>query len=85
MSTPLYLITLGLLFGTPLLIFGMKYISAAHQARSRAMGDDAYRELAARAVTAQFENATSLLAMQSELSEIKTRLATVEKILKAVE
>jgi hypothetical protein len=78
MSEHVYWITAGLLFGTPLLIFGMKYLSAAHQARSRAMSDGAYRELAAKAVAAQAETAAAL-------SEIKTRLAAVEKILKAVE
>ena len=85
MSEHLYLITLGVLFGTPLLIFGMKYTSSAHQARSRAMNEDAYRELALKAVTAQSETAASLPVIHSELSEIKTRLASVEKILKAVE
>lgn len=85
MAPYLYLITLGVFFGTPLLIFGMKYASAAHQARSRATGDEAYRKLAADAVTAQAGNAATLLAIQSEMSEIKTRMASVEKILKAVE
>jgi hypothetical protein len=78
MSEHLYLITLGVLFGTPLLIFGMKYASSAYQARARAMNDDAYRELAQKAVAAQSESAASL-------SDIKARLASVEKILKAVE
>jgi hypothetical protein len=85
MQEHLYILTLAVFFGTPLLIFGMKYISAAYQARSRAMGDDAYRKLAADAVTAQAGNAATLTAIQGELSEIKTRMASVEKILKEVE
>jgi hypothetical protein len=85
MSEYLYLITLGLLFGVPLLIFAMKYASAAYQARARIQGDDAYRNLASKAVTAQSEGAASLSNIQSDLSEIKVRLAAVEKILKAVE
>ena len=85
MSTYLYLISMATLFGTPMVIFGMKYASAAYQARSRATGEDAYRKLAADAVTAQAGNAVTLSAVQSDLSEIKTRLAAVEKILKAVE
>jgi len=85
MSETIYLLTLCLLLGAPLLIFGMKYASAAYQARARTQSDDAYRELARKAVTAGSETSTSLSAMQSELAEIKTRLASVEKILKAVE
>ena len=85
MSEHLYLLTLFLMVGTPLLIFGMKYVSAAYQARSRAASEDAYRKLAADAVTAQAGNAATLGAIQSELSEIKTRMTGVEKILKEVE
>jgi hypothetical protein len=85
MSEPLYLLSISLVFGTTLVIFGMKYFSAAHQARSRAMGEEAYRDLAAKAVAAQSEAATSLAAVKGELSDIKSRMAAVEKILKAVE
>lgn len=85
MSEHLYLLTVFLFAAVPLLIFGMKYVSAAYQARSRAVGDDAYRKLAADAVTAQAGNAATLSSIQSEISEIKTRMASVEKILKAVE
>lgn len=85
MSEQLYLLTWGIVFGTILLIFAMKYFSAAYQARSRALTEDAYRELAQKAVAAQSASTTSLLAVQAELSEIKTRLAAVENILKAVE
>ncbi len=46
---------------------------------------DAYRKLAADAVTAQSGNAATLSAIQSELGEIKTRMSSVEKILKEVE
>ena len=85
MPEHIYLLSLAMLLGTPLLIFGMKYVSAASQARSSATGENAYRQLAEKAVTAQSENAALLSAMQAELSEIKSRLAAVEKILKAVE
>ena len=85
MSDFVYLASISLVLGTILLVFGMKYLSAARQARSRAMSDDAYRELAQKAVAAQSENAASLSSIQSGLLEINTRLAAVEKILKAVE
>ena len=42
-------------------------------------------KLASDAVTAQAGNAATLAAIQSELAELKTRMASVEKILKAVE
>jgi hypothetical protein len=85
MSEHLYLISMGALFGTPLLIFGMKYLSAAYQARARMAGDDAYKELAQKAAAAQSESAASLVVIQGELSDVRTRLAAVEKILKDVE
>ncbi len=85
MSEHIYLLSIGLVLGTILIIFGMKYFSAARQARSRVLSEDAYRELAEKAFAVQSENATSLSSMQTELSEINTRLAAVEKILKAVE
>ena len=85
MSEYLYLLSIGLVLGTILLIFGMKYFSVVRQERARIMSEDAYRALAEKAVAAQSENATSLSSIQIELSEIKTRLAAVEKILRAVE
>ena len=84
MTEHVYLITLCVFFSVPLLIFGMKYLSAIYQARLRALADDAYRKLAGDAVTAQAGNAATLSAIQSELAEIKTRMASVEKILKEV-
>jgi hypothetical protein len=68
---PVYFLTVGLILGTILLIFGMKYFSAARQAQ--------------RTADAQSQGAASLSVMQADLSEIKARLAAVEKILKAVE
>lgn len=84
MSEHVYFISLGLVFGTILLVFGMKYWSAISQAGVRKSEEDAYRKLAADAVTAQAGNAATLSAIQSELGEIKTRLASVETILKEV-
>jgi hypothetical protein len=85
MSEFVYLASISLVLGTILLVFGMKYFSGAREARSRAMSENAYRELAQKAVAAQSENAGSLSSIQSGLSELNTRLAAVEKILKAVE
>ncbi|HXP07791.1 MAG TPA: hypothetical protein VN828_04810 [Acidobacteriaceae bacterium] len=60
------------------LVFFMKYVSAVLQARVRLGQDEAYRELAARAAGTQAEVAAAL-------TQIQSRLAVVEKILKDVE
>ena len=51
MSEHLYLLSMGVLFGTILAIFGMKYLSAARQAQSRILAENAYRALAEKAVS----------------------------------
>jgi len=85
MSVAHFLLVMGLPLSAILIIFAMKYYSAAVQARARATGENAYRELAAKAVATQSESAVSLSAIQTELAEIAARLAAVEKVLKAVE
>ncbi len=85
MTTIVYFITLGVLSGTPLAIFGLKYWAAAKAADVQTQTLEAYRKLAADAVTAQSGNAATLSAIQSELAELKTRVASVEKILREVE
>ena len=85
MSEPLYLISIGLMLGTVLAIFAMKYLSSIRQAQARIAAENSYHELAQKAVATQAENATALSAIRTELVEIKSRLGTVEKILKDVE
>lgn len=85
MSEKIYLISMAAVLGTPLLIFAMKYWTAAREAAARLSEESVYRKLASDAITAQTGNAATLSAIQSELSEIKTRVEAVEKILKAVE
>ncbi|MEP6968500.1 MAG: hypothetical protein ABI906_10510 [Pseudomonadota bacterium] len=85
MAEQTFFISISLVLGTILLVFGMKYLSAAYQARSRVKGEDAWRELAEKAVAAQSRNAASLSSIESELSTIVTRLTAVEKVLKEVE
>ncbi len=80
----MFLLVTVLVLATILLVFGMKYFSAAKQARSRIASDERYRDLAAKATAAQTEAAALLTSMRSELSEIKTRLASVESVLKEV-
>lgn len=85
MSEPIYLISIGLILGTILAVFGMKYFSSVRQAQARMTIENSYRELSQKAVAAQSENTTLLSAIRTELVEIKSRLGTVEKILKEVE
>ena len=81
----IYYISMFAMFGTILLVFCIRFIQAATVARVDAAHSEAYRKLAADAVRAQAGNAATLSAIQSELTEIKTRMAGVETILKTVE
>jgi len=67
------------------LVFFMKYVCAVLQARVRLGQDEAYREIATKAATAQTEMAAALSSFGGALTEIQSRLAVVEKVLKAVE
>jgi hypothetical protein len=84
MSEQIYLMTLTIPLGTVLVIFAMKYLSAACKARSEAASADAYRELAARSAAAQAENAAALAAIRSTLGDMQGRLVEVETMLKEV-
>lgn len=85
MSPTIYFISMGAVLGTIILVFGIRFLQASAVAGADAAHTDAYRKLASDAVTAQSGNAATLSAIQSELTELKTRMANVEKILKEVE
>ena len=85
MTEILYLLTLVLPLATILIVFGMRYYAKIQEAKARLANDDAYRQLAETASAAQSRTATSLAAMETTLSDLRTRLAAVETILKAVE
>jgi hypothetical protein len=85
MTAIFYLLTLVLPLATILIVFGMRYYAAVQQARARLANDDAYRQLAESASAAQSQIATTLAAMEANLSDVRTRMAAVETILKAVE
>ena len=80
-----FLLVTMLLLVTILLIFGMKYFSAARQAHARVTTDTAFRELAEKATALQSDSVAALASVRTELADIKSRLASVEKILKEVE
>ncbi len=85
MTTMLYLLTLVLPLATILIVFGARYYATVQQARARLANDDAYRQLAESAQAAQSRIATSLAAMEANLSDLRARMAAVETILKAVD
>jgi hypothetical protein len=85
MTTILYLLTLVLPLATILIVFAMRYFALVQQAKARLANDDAYRQLAESASAAQSRIATSLAAVEADLSDVRTRMAAVETILKAVE
>ncbi len=85
MATWIYFLTMSLFLGTVLIVFGMKYFSAAFAARARLANDDAYRALAEKALAASSDNQASLTAIQAELAKVSASLAAVEKVLKQVE
>jgi hypothetical protein len=64
--------------------FRMKYWSQAIQSRAAKSGEDAYRALAEKAVSAQQDNATALSAIQADVAKLSGSLSTVETILKQV-
>ncbi len=85
MSEYLYLLTICLPLATILLVFGMKYWSAVQQAKARVAQDEAYSRIAAAASAAQAQTASALSSIDATLADVQTRLAAVEKVLKAVE
>jgi hypothetical protein len=82
--SPFLLVTI-LVLVTISLVFAMKFFSDARQAQLGIAGTNDYRELAQRAVQLHADSTTFMASTQSDLSEIKTRLAAVEKLLKDVE
>jgi hypothetical protein len=79
-----FLLVTILVLITVVLLFGMKYFSASRQALFRVVGDDSLRQLAEKSALAQAESAASLAVVQSDVAEVKTRLAAIEKLLREV-
>jgi hypothetical protein len=85
MSEQQYLVFILPFLTTILGVFAFKYGSAAYQARATAAREAAYRELAQKAAAHQSATADALAAMQAELTQISSRLASVVKILQDVQ
>lgn len=78
----LLLSILGL--ATILLLFGMKYLLTARQARMRCTDAGAYRQLAEQAAASQSASAAAMAALQADLSEMRARLTAIDKVLREV-
>jgi predicted negative regulator of RcsB-dependent stress response len=85
MSEHLYLLSICLVLGTILLVFGMRAFSAIQQAKVRNASDAAYRQVAEKALATASENTTALASIQTALADVRTRLTAIEKVLKEVE
>jgi hypothetical protein len=70
METWIYFTTLGLILGTIVVVFGMRFVAQMRQADAQS--------------SAHSETTAALGAIQSSLADVKTRLAAVEKMLKDV-
>lgn len=84
MSGSMYLFTICLPFATLLLIFGMRYSSTIKQAKLRFANEEAYRQLAEKAVAGQAETAAALASIAESLADLKTRVGAIENVLKEV-
>jgi hypothetical protein len=80
-----YLLTICLIAGTVLLVFGMRALSAVEQAKVRNAGDATYRQIAEKAVNSASENTAALVSVQAAMEEVRMRLTAIEKVLKEVE
>ena len=79
-----FLVPTILVLATVLLVFGMKYMSGARQARLRLASDDTFRLLTERAIAAQSTMAESIATAKAELADVRTRLISIEKMLRDV-
>lgn len=85
MDEHVYLLTIGLPLLAIVVVAAMRHFSAIQQAKLRFAHEEAYRVIAEKAVTAHTEAAASLASMDATLSELKSRVTAIEKILKEVE
>jgi hypothetical protein len=66
MSEAVFLLSISLVLVTILLVFGMRAFSAIQQAKVRNENDEAYREIAEKAVAAASENTTALSSIHRQ-------------------
>ena len=84
-SADTFLLLTILTLVTILLVFGMKYFSAARQTQQRLSHEGAYRDLADKAAVAQTAGVAALAKLEGDVAEMKAKLASIEKVLREVE
>ena len=84
MSAQIYLITIFVIAGTCILIFGMRAFARRQAATAATSKEAAYRDLATKATAAQGETAAKLSALHDQIAGASKRLEAVEKLLKDV-
>lgn len=78
MSEPVYLTTLGIFFGTILLVALIRSQTIVKKARLQADNEASYRAIAERAAAAQEATAAAL-------ADLQIRIIAIEKVLKEVQ
>ena len=84
MSALFYLLTITLPLATLLIGAFLWYRVAALKARATLANTDAYKQIAESSAKAQGETAAALSEMQSSLADVRSRLESIEKVLKEV-
>ena len=82
--TNTFLLVTILVLVTILLIAAMRFFAALRKARLQVGSEQAYRDLAETSAKTQAETAAALREMQTGLSQIDSRLGSVEKLLNEV-
>jgi hypothetical protein len=83
-SEPVYFITLGLFFGTIVIVFGMRYVSLGLQARARLASEAADRQFAERMAADQAASLSALTRIEQTLGDLAPRVTAVEAMLREV-
>ncbi len=84
MAENVYLATITLFLGAFVLVFAMKYGSAALTARAKLADEVAHRTLAERSAAIEADTAAALAAIRGDLARVAEGVATVERILRQV-
>ena len=79
-----FLVLSILVLATILLTVGLRSFVGLRTARLRFAGESAFRDLATQSTAAQSTGAAALGALQVDMSEMKTRLASLETLLREV-
>lgn len=85
MPEHVYFLTIGLVLGTILAVFAMRYYAISRQAKARLAHEQTSRILASQAEAQHTDIAAAVSSIQTALADIGTRLTAIERVLKEVE